>query len=178
MLYLLDANVLIDADRDYYGIGRVPQFWSWLHHHAVEGRVKIASENFDEVAGGGAPRPGDLLVPYLRRPEVRRALVLAEEVNRDLVNTVLARAYGGPNPDEEALEIMGQDPFLIAYGLADPVRRTVVSVETSKPTWVGPKRKVPDACADVGVPFMRPFDFFRTLDFSVDWEERQQGQQP
>ncbi len=30
MLYLLDANVLIDADRDYYPIDRVPEFWDWI----------------------------------------------------------------------------------------------------------------------------------------------------
>lgn len=32
MLYLLDANVLIDANRDYYPISRVPEFWDWLVH--------------------------------------------------------------------------------------------------------------------------------------------------
>ena len=30
MLYLLDSNVLIDANRDYYPIERVPEFWDWL----------------------------------------------------------------------------------------------------------------------------------------------------
>ena len=30
LLYLLDANVLIDAHRDYYPLGRVPEFWDGL----------------------------------------------------------------------------------------------------------------------------------------------------
>jgi len=30
VLYLLDACVLIDANRDYYPIARVPEFWEWL----------------------------------------------------------------------------------------------------------------------------------------------------
>ena len=30
VLYLLDANVLIDANRDYYPVARVPEFWDWL----------------------------------------------------------------------------------------------------------------------------------------------------
>lgn len=30
MLYLLDANVIIDANRDYYPLERVPEFWAWL----------------------------------------------------------------------------------------------------------------------------------------------------
>ena len=30
MLYLLDANVLIDASRYYYPIQRVPEFWGLI----------------------------------------------------------------------------------------------------------------------------------------------------
>ena len=30
MLYLLDANVFIDANRDYYPLDRFPEFWDWL----------------------------------------------------------------------------------------------------------------------------------------------------
>jgi len=37
MLYLLDANVLIDANRDYYPIARIPEFWEWLVYHGEEG---------------------------------------------------------------------------------------------------------------------------------------------
>jgi len=37
MLYLLDANTLIDAKRDYYPIDRVPEFWSWLIFQGQQG---------------------------------------------------------------------------------------------------------------------------------------------
>lgn len=49
MLYLLDANVLIDANRDYYSIDRVPEFWEWLIHHGEQGTVKIPVEVYDEI---------------------------------------------------------------------------------------------------------------------------------
>ena len=42
LLYLLDANVLIDANRDYYPNGRVPEFWDWLVARATQQQVKIA----------------------------------------------------------------------------------------------------------------------------------------
>ena len=35
MLYLLDANILITAANTYYGISRVPEFWSWLQHQGT-----------------------------------------------------------------------------------------------------------------------------------------------
>ena len=172
MLYILDANVLIRAHADYYALDRVPQFWSWLLHHAQAGAVKMPVEIFEEVAGGGQPRADDLLLPFLRRPDVKRALLMGEEPRPDLVTAVLTNAYGGPLPTEADLETMGQDPFLVAYALVDPAQRCVVTCEVSKPGRRGPRRKVPDACGDVGVRAQTPFEFFRALNFTVDWQDR------
>ena len=41
VLYLLDANVFSDANRDYYPIERVPEFWEWLAEMGRLGRVKV-----------------------------------------------------------------------------------------------------------------------------------------
>jgi hypothetical protein len=49
MLYLLDANILITAANTYYGITRVPEFWSWLQHQETSGRIKIPVEMYEEV---------------------------------------------------------------------------------------------------------------------------------
>ena len=49
MLYLLDANVLIDANRDYYSMTRVPEFWEWLVHRGTEDDVKIPLEVYEEI---------------------------------------------------------------------------------------------------------------------------------
>ena len=49
VLYLLDANVLIDANRDYYPIERVPEFWDWLVEMGELGRVKIPLEIYEEI---------------------------------------------------------------------------------------------------------------------------------
>ena len=50
MLYLLDANVLIDADRDYYPIHRVPQFWEWILDKARKDRIGVCREVFSEIS--------------------------------------------------------------------------------------------------------------------------------
>lgn len=49
MVYLLDANVLIDANRDYYRLTKVPEFWEWLKFEGSAGRVKIPMETWGEV---------------------------------------------------------------------------------------------------------------------------------
>ena len=53
MLYLLDANVLIDANRDYYPLGRVPEFWEWLVDRASRHQVKIPLDMYEEILAGG-----------------------------------------------------------------------------------------------------------------------------
>jgi hypothetical protein len=40
-LYLLDANVLIDAHNKYYGADMVPEFWAWLLHCAANGTIAM-----------------------------------------------------------------------------------------------------------------------------------------
>ena len=56
VLYLLDANVLIDANRDYYPIARVPEFWDWLLEMGRLGRIKIPLEIYEEVITPGLQR--------------------------------------------------------------------------------------------------------------------------
>lgn len=51
MLYLLDANVLIRADEEYYGFDLVPQFWDWLFSQCQAGHVKMPLEIWQEVCG-------------------------------------------------------------------------------------------------------------------------------
>lgn len=109
MLYLLDANVLIDAGRDYYPLDRVLEFWSWLLHQALEGNVKVPKEMYDEVVSGS----GDL-VDWLRR--YKDDLVLSEEADPATVRQVVSRGYAPDLADYELVSI-GCDPFIVAYAL-------------------------------------------------------------
>ncbi len=76
MLYLLDANVLIDANRDYYPLERVPEFWEWLVDRGNRQRAKIPVEMYEEVLAGNN---GDL-TRWLKRN--RGVLLLDEDVDR------------------------------------------------------------------------------------------------
>jgi len=51
-LHLLDANVLIDAHRDYYPMDRVPEFWRWLENLGTRSMAKIPAEILDELKVG------------------------------------------------------------------------------------------------------------------------------
>jgi len=164
LLYLLDANVLIDANRDYYPMIRVPEFWNWLLHHAEKGTVKLPQEIFGEPKSGS-----DQLAKWFKRGQDGTELLLKEEVDVDLVRRVIEVGYAQNLTDEEVVKI-GNDPFLIAYALADTANRRVVTTEASKPSTQRANRRVPDVCAQLGVKSINTFQFIRELDFATSWE--------
>ena len=165
MLYLLDANVLIDASRYYYPIQRVPEFWSWLVH--VEGRaeVKIPIEIYEEI------KDGDDLGIWSRGDLTGAALLLTDESDPNLVARVTDQGYADNLTDDE-VEKIGRDSFLIAYALTAPEEIRVVSTEVSQPTKLRANRHLPDVCRDFDVECINTFEFVRRLDFSTNWQTR------
>ena len=157
MLYLIDANVLIDANRDYYPTDRVPEFWDWLVAMGRRGRVKVPLEIYEEIIAGN-----DALVDWLK--DNKNAMLLDESVSADLVANVVDRGYANDLTDDE-LEKMGRDPFLIAYALADLGRRCIVTTEASRPNRRRANRHIPDVCSDFDILCIDTFQLIRTLDF-------------
>jgi hypothetical protein len=160
VLYLLDANVLIQAHEDYYPIDRVPQFWDWIISIAEAGTAKMPFEIHGEIAIAEGP-----LKEWICIDEVKKKLILDEEADQDTVEKVLSEGYG-PNLTDGELEKIGQDAFLIAYALA-VADRTVVTKEISKPKAQRGNRKIPDVCDHFKVKWMRDFDFYKVLKFTT-----------
>ena len=157
MLYLLDANVLIDADRDYYPIDRVSEFWDWLLDNANAGRLKVPLEMYEEVVAGAGVLPDWLT-------NNRASMVLDEDVDPQIVNLVIAEGYANDLTDVE-IEKLGRDPFLIAYALTDPGCHCVVTTEVSRPSRIRANRHIPDVCSDLGITCIDTFRLIRELDF-------------
>ena len=164
MLYLLDANVLIDANRDYYPLGRVPEFWHWLVDRATKQQVKVPLEVYEEVLAGKE----DDLTRWLKKN--RDALLLDEDVDETLVAGVTDRGYA-PDLTDEEVERVGRDPFLIAYALANPAQRTVVTTEISRPKKQRANRHIPDVCDDLHVFHCNTYQFIEALDFTTGRRE-------
>ena len=170
VLYLLDANVLIDANRDYYPKARVPEFWDWLLEMGRLGRIKIPQEFFEEVILPPPPedRPDSLVEWSKTKKDV---IVLDEEADVDLVARVTEQGYGSDLTDEEIVKI-GRDPFLVAYALVDIQGRCVVTTEHSKPSRTRANRKLPDVSRDFHVRPINTFALIQELDFHTDWRAR------
>lgn len=168
LIYLLDANVLIDANRDYYPLSRVPEFWDWLVYQGKSGHVKMPIEIYEEIKEGN-----DDLAEWICQDEVKEALLLDEEVEPAVVSDVIDDGYA-PDLTDDQVESIGRDPFLIAHALHRSEERSVVTTEVSKPNRQRQNRKLPDVCEDFGVKSFNTFEFIRALDFNTDWKDSQE----
>ena len=169
MLYLLDANTLINAKNSYYPIERVPEFWDWLVFQGNVSNVKIPIEIYEEFKDS-KPKDGekDELALWAETHEVKAALLFGEEAEPDLVARV---TYGGytPNPTDDELMRMGCDPFLISYALKDISNRCVVTAEVSRPKRIGANRHIPDVCKTFDIRCINNFQLIQELNFSTAW---------
>jgi hypothetical protein len=163
MLYLLDANILITAANTYYGISRVPEFWSWLQHQGTSGHIKIPIEMYEEVR-----KEDDELLDWVKNDTNRNSLVFDEASKPDLVQRVVKEGYANDLADDE-VEKLGRDPFLIAYGLVD-VNRCITTTEVSKPSRQRHNRHIPDVCGSLKLNCCGPWDLNRHLGFKTTWK--------
>lgn len=159
MLYLLDANVLIDAERDYYSPDQVPEFWEWLVYVSEQGLVKVPYEIYMEISQGN-----DELSHWTKR--FRQQILLDESVQPVLVRRVIYEGYANDLNDEE----IEKDPILLAYAMADLGSRTVVTTEVSKPRRIRANRHIPDVCRDLSIDCCGPFVYTRKLNFTTKWK--------
>jgi hypothetical protein len=165
LIYLLDANVLIDSNRDYYPLSRVPEFWEWLLYYGQQGNVKTPIEIYEEVKNGN-----DDLAEWMKQEETQNALLLNEDVEVATVANVIDQGYASDLTDDE-VEKIGRDPFLVAHALRHNESRCVVTTEISKPSKQRANRKLPDVCRVFSVRTCHTFQFIKELDFSTNWRK-------
>lgn len=170
MLYLLDANTIIDAKRDYFEFERVPEFWEWIQHQGEIGNIKIPIEiyeEFEEARKSDGDR--DELAEWAAKENVRASLLLHEDADPALVSHVINAGYCS-DPTDQEIETIGRDPFLVAHALADHRNRTIVTTEVSKPAKQRANRKIPDVCRDLQIQCINNFQLLRELDFRTRWK--------
>jgi hypothetical protein len=165
---MIKMRVLITAHNSYYPIDTVPEFWTWLVHKGQAGDLKIPLENYEEVKDGSTDEEQDLLFAWIKREDVKEAILLDEAVEPNVVADVINNGYAPDLTDDETLQI-GRDPFLIAYALASPATRCVVTTEVSAPSKRRQNRRIPDVCVTMGVSCCNTFAMNKALGFKTGW---------
>lgn len=151
-MYLLDANVLIQAKNLHYGFDFCPAFWEWILLKNGEGLVYSVDKVADEIAVGAdelnawSKTYGDRLY---RRTDGRTMSHLGS-----VSNWVVEQGY---EPTAVSTFFQAADYYLIAHALSDSC--TVVSHET--PSNSRKMIKIPNVCVGLGLEFMTPYEMLR-----------------
>ena len=126
--------------------------------------------------GSGIPLVGPmssttliLINAWITTDDVKTAILFDEDVDPNLVASVIDNGYAPDLTEDEILQL-GRDPFLIAYALASPADRCVVTTEVSSPRKQRQNRKIPDVCAAMGVTCRNTFAMTKTLGFKTNWK--------
>lgn len=154
-MYLLDANILIEAKNRYYGLDFAPGFWDWVAQACASGRVFSIEAVREEIDGrkddlsAWSKNSGSQL--YLS-PRASAAPHLARLSTWANTHT----QYTDPAKREF---LASADYFLVAQ--AADLGFTIVTHETPAPD--AKKRiKIPEACAAVGVQYCSPWRVLRS----------------
>jgi hypothetical protein len=148
--YCLDANVLIQAWQKYYAPKFCPDYWEILNDLGSQGRIFIAEEVFNEIT-----RTEDDLCKWLKASKIPvrgitgnvtkclQAIYAKDPLHKTLVDNTKARSLA--------------DPWVIAHAINE--NATVVTKEEKVTALNSNRIKIPNVCANMGVPWINDFEF-------------------
>lgn len=152
-MYLLDANVLIDAKNRYYAFDITPGFWDWLARvHSANQVASIEAvraellHGDDELARWAEEHPS--FFRELDDATVRRFRPLATWASEQGFSPSALAAFTGDQADFQ----------LIAFACEH--QHIVVTLERSHPQ-ARKRVMIPDACAAMNVMTIDPFEMLR-----------------
>ena len=157
MVYLLDANVFIEAKNRYYAFDICPGFWDWMDA-VVGGQVMTIRNVRDELNV-----QGDDLGDWIRaRHDADWFLPVDDELTQThfaaLAASIDQERYHAPGVEKF---LSGADPWLIAKAKA--MDATIVTHEVGDPH-VRKRVPIPNMCDPIGVTHVNTFDFLRALE--------------
>jgi hypothetical protein len=157
MMYLLDANVFIQAKNQYYRFDVAPRFWTWLDSQQAEGVIASVMPVYDELLKGD-----DDLTEWARERKDDGWFLQADDLETqtiftDIATWVMAQPFK-PHAKEDFLDVC--DPWLIAK--ASALGATLVTLETYAPDSKR-KVKIPNVCRQFDVDYVNTFDMLSEL---------------
>ena len=161
MLYLLDANVFIEAKNRYYAFDIVPAFWTWMDYVVVK-NVRTITMVRDELLVKDDP-----LGDWMRaRKDADWILPVDDEATQiafaDIANELDGSQYHRPGVEKF---LSGADPWLIAKAMT--LGATIVTHEVAN-EMVLRRVPIPNLCRARSVTCMDTFDAMRELQVKFD----------
>lgn len=155
MLYLLDANIFIEAKNRYYATDICPGFWDWLDRAFASKDIASISLVCDELISGN-----DELSGWAKERKSNDWFLEVEDSATqtkfsDISNHVNSAQY---KQEAKALFLSGADPWLIAK--ASILNATIVTHEKPNPH-IRAKVPIPNICIPFGVKCLNTFELLQ-----------------
>jgi len=153
MAYLLDANIFIQAKNLHYSFDFCPAFWDWLDAGNNKGSVFSIEKVRDELIGGD-----DELAEWAKARGPKFFLPPDSAIVPSLSTVSTWAGDGGYDSAAVSTFLQVADYYLVAHALAHQF--VVVTHEIASNTVK--KIKIPNACINLSVKCMNPYEMLRT----------------
>lgn len=160
-IYLLDANVFIEASRRYYAFDIAPPFWKALSEFAEKGKLISIDRVKNELLRGK-----DELSKWAKETfskwfkSTDNDSVLANY--RKVIEWAENHSQFTQEAKNELYKADNADAWLVAYALSDGnviVTHEVYKSEAKK------EIPIPNICRDFGIDYIDTFEMLRRLNF-------------
>ena len=159
-MYLVDANILIEAKNRYYAFDIAPGFWTWLEHAheqalacSIEAVGKELRDGNDELADWA--RAHDDFFRPIDQNTTKHFPSLTRWVNSRSFTPAAITNFASNNADY----------LLVAYALEH--QHVVVTHERPQPSSRA-RVLIPDACVAMGVTYAGTFQMLRQTKARLD----------
>lgn len=141
MIYILDTSFFVDSHKLHFPLNANPDFWNLIQDLANRGIVTIPKKVYEELTSYT-----DELVDWVKAN--KSCLVDVDDKAFEKLHIVMGTGYG--IIDENLLEKLGADPYVIAYALA--VKGSVVTSEKIANKTNPANKKIPQICQILEIP--------------------------
>lgn len=157
-MYLLDANVFIEAKNFYYRFETFPTFWEWLDTEQESGNLASIHPIYEELAKGN-----DELSRWTKaRKDSSWFLAVDDEQTQQYFAEFAGWVMAEPFKEAAKEEFLsGGDPWLIAK--ARTIEATVITHESLFDPKIKKKVKIPNVCEAFSVTYLDTFDLLNKL---------------
>lgn len=165
-VYVLDANVFVQAHRRHYAFEICPGFWDCLIHHHETGRIVSIDRVRDEIL------VGDALEAWVKAsaPSTLFATTANAAVTQnyaDMVRWVQADLQFRSEAKTEFAQVA--DGWLCAYAKANVNARHVVATHEQPDSQAKRRVPLPNVCKQFGVDYIDPFAMLKELKVRFQW---------
>lgn len=160
--YLIDANVLMEANRRYYSLDFAPAFWNFLTRAAEEGMVFSIDRVYDEIMKGKDDlaewTKKNFTFAFANTKDDEKVIELYAELMQWAIKQI---QYTQAAIDEFA-RVENADAWLIAYA---KVHNYLIVTQEVLDLNIKKKIPIPNVCEQFDIKYINTFQMLRELKF-------------